>query len=90
MANEKDQKNLNGIQIPEVYTNTAVTNFSPYEFELTMGLASANYEGVRPVVNIRMSPQFAKDLAKILSDNVAVYEANIAQIVVPEKGKGKK
>jgi len=29
----------------EVYTNTAMVNFSPYEFEITLGPGSSNYEG---------------------------------------------
>jgi len=48
-------------QIPEVYTNTALLNFSPYEFEITLGLGSSNYEGVKPAVNVRMSPQLRRN-----------------------------
>lgn len=31
-------------QIPEVYTNAVMTNMTPYEFEITLGLGSNNYE----------------------------------------------
>ena len=71
--------------IPEVYANTALTNFSPYEFETTMGLGSNNYEGVRPVVNIRMSPQFMKEFAEMLQENVQKYEENFGEIKLPTK-----
>ena len=54
-----------------------------------MGLGSANYEGVRPVVNIRVSPQFAKEWAKILTENVALYETNVGKILELENGKKK-
>ena len=87
----KDDKQIipNGIQVPEAYANTAKVNFSPYEFEITMGLGSANYEGIRPVVNIRVSPQFTKELAKILTENVALYEEHVGKILELENGKKK-
>ena len=66
--------------IPEVYTNTAIINCSEYEFEITLGLGSATYEGTRPVVNIRMSPQFAGEFSRILSENLKVYEDNFMKL----------
>ena len=71
------------IAIPELYTNSAMINFSPYEFEMTLGLGSSTYQGIRPVVNVRMSPQFAKELARILSENVGVYENNFGELATP-------
>jgi hypothetical protein len=68
------------VTVPEVYTNVAKVNFSQFEIELTCGLVSSNYEGVKPVVNIRMSPQFAKELATILVDNVRKYEENVMKL----------
>ncbi|MGL4331638.1 MAG: DUF3467 domain-containing protein [Bacteroidales bacterium] len=77
------------IQIPEVYANTAMVNFNPYEFEITFGLGSANYDGVKPVVNARMSPQFAKELAAILTENVSRYEEMVGAIPQAEEKKRK-
>ncbi len=77
------------VAIPELYTNSAMINFSPYEFEMTLGLGSSTYQGVRPVVNVRMSPQFAKELARILSENVAAYETNIGDLASPAVRKHK-
>jgi hypothetical protein len=37
------------------------------------------------MANVRMSPQFAKDLARILADNVALYEEKIGDITIPKK-----
>jgi len=71
--------------IPELYTNSAMVNFSPFEFEMTLGLASSTYQGIRPVVNVRMSPQVAKELVRILSENVAVYEGNFGELPVPSR-----
>ena len=71
----------------EVYTNTALVNFSPYEFEITLGPGSSNYEGVKPAVNVRMSPQFAKEFANVLQENVDLYEQQVTKIVVSGEGK---
>jgi hypothetical protein len=74
-------------QIPEIYANAAIANISPYEFEITLGLGSSNYDGVKPVVNLRMSPQFAKEFSRILSENVKLYEDNFSSISVPDREK---
>lgn len=90
MAKNEDQPEAQKIVHTEVYANVAQIQYNPYEFEVTMGLASANYKGARPVINVRMSPQFAKEFAKILTSNVALYEKNIGEINLPEKGDVKK
>jgi len=68
--------------IPEVYTNAVLTNMTPYEFEITLGLGSNNYEGVRPVVNVRMSPQFAKEFTQLLQNNIKMFEEKFGEIKV--------
>ncbi len=72
--------------IPEVYTNAVLTNMTPYEFEITLGLGSSNYEGVRPVVNVRMSPQFAKEFAELLQNNIKMFEDKFGEIKVFKEG----
>jgi len=79
VSNNK-RENVQNIPIPELYANAAMANISPYEFEITLGLGSSNYEGVRPVVNLRMSPQFARELTKILVDNVKLYEEKFGSV----------
>jgi len=69
-------------QIPEVYTNAVMTNMTPYEFEITLGLGSNNYEGIRPVINVRMSPQFAKEFSLLLQSNVNIFEEKFGEIKV--------
>ena len=64
-----------------------VETHTPYEFEITLGPGSSNYEGVKPAVNVRMSPQFAKEFVKVLQENVDLYEQHVAKIVVPDEGK---
>lgn len=71
--------------IPEIYTNAVLTNMTPYEFEITLGLGSSNYEGVRPVVNVRMSPQFAKEFSNLLQQNVKLFEKNFGEIKVAKQ-----
>lgn len=77
------------VQIPELYANTAIVHFNQYEFEVTMGLGGANYEGVRPAVNLRISPQFAKEFARIQMENVTQYEQMVGELPEAEK-KSKK
>jgi hypothetical protein len=74
--------NTDSESIPEVYTNAVLTNMTPYEFEITLGLGSSNYEGVRPVVNVRMSPQFAKEFSQLLNQNVKLFEERFGEIKV--------
>ena len=83
ITTEKSIPQEKPVSIPELYTNSAMVNFSPYEFEVTLGLGSSTYQGVRPVVNMRMSPQFAKELARILTENVAAYENNFGELAAP-------
>jgi len=82
--NNKPENNSNADSesIPEVYTNAVLTNMTPYEFEITLGLGSSNYEGVRPVVNVRMSPQFAKEFSELLNQNVKLFEERFGEIKV--------
>ncbi len=75
-------KNEQNVQIPEVYTNAVMTNMTPYEFEITLGLGSNNYEGIRPVINVRMSPQFAKEFTQLLQNNVKMFEEKFGEIKV--------
>ncbi|MFW5863058.1 MAG: hypothetical protein ACOCWZ_12505 [Spirochaetota bacterium] len=44
--NEKETQLNMQQQIPEVYSNTALVNFSPCGFEITPGPGSSNYEGI--------------------------------------------
>ena len=85
--NKKSNIQMINEQIPEVYANVAMVNTSLYEFEITLGLGSSNYQGVKPVVNLRLSPQFAKEFSEILSTNVALYEENHGKIKLPMKDK---
>ena len=77
---KNDHLNIPSESAPEVYINLAQVNFNPVEVELTCGLVSSNYEGVKPVVNIRMSPIFAKELVAILAQNMQKYEETVLNL----------
>ena len=79
MTKNENENNLN-IEIPEVYSNEVMINTSPFEFEITLGLSSSNYQGVKPVANLRMSPQFAKEIAKVLVEKINVYQDSYGKI----------
>ena len=89
MAKKKDEVQVQQTEqiIPEVYSNAGMVNFTPYEFEVTMGLGSSNYEGVRPVVNLRMSPQFMKEFAELLQANVKQYEERFGDLGASEESR---
>jgi hypothetical protein len=73
--------------IPDFYINSAKIIGSLYEFMFALGLKSDPDIDPEPVVTIRMSPQHAKVLAKLLLKNIRLYEEDIGQIMLPEKLK---
>ncbi len=72
-----------GMEIPEIYTNSVKTGISIYEIMLQLGLESDGK--VKPICNVRMSPQHAKMLSEVLSRSVAEYEKKIGKIPFPKK-----
>lgn len=87
MSDNKNSKfnvpdNSNQMPVPEAYANAAKISYNPYEVEMTMGIGSSNYEGVRPVVNIRMSPQFAKEFSISLMNHIKLYEETYGTIAL--------
>jgi hypothetical protein len=73
--------------IPDFYINSAKILGSLYEFMFTFGLKSDPDIDPEPIVKIRMSPQHAKVLAKILLKHVESYENDIGNIMLPDKLK---
>ena len=80
------QKNTDEISeqvVPEIYTNSVKTSISIYEIMLQLGLES---EGkIKPICNVRMSPQHAKMLSEVLTRSVTEYEKKIGTIPLPKK-----
>ncbi|MEJ2671263.1 MAG: DUF3467 domain-containing protein [Deltaproteobacteria bacterium] len=71
-------------EIPDFYINNVKILGSLYEFMFTFGLKSDPKKESENVAIIRMSPQHAKVLAKILTKNVELYEKDIGEIKLPE------
>ena len=76
---KKEEKKINPVaEIPEIYTNNVRTVITPYEVLLQLGLETSGK--VKPICNIRMSPQHAKKLAEVLTKSIAEYEEKIGKL----------
>jgi hypothetical protein len=67
----------------DIYTNSVKIYISPYEFVLAIGLQTIEEPEPKHLVNIRMSPQHAKAMAKLFLKNVEEYEKSIGEIKLP-------
>ena len=77
-------------EIPEIYTNSANAVVTPYEILLQLGLETQG--SIKPICNIRMSPQYpeehlrhAKALSQMLTKTIAQYETQIGEINLGKK-----
>jgi len=76
---KKEEKKINPVaEIPEIYTNNVRTVITVYEVLLQLGLETSGK--VKPICNIRMSPQHAKKLAEVLTKSIAEYEEKIGKL----------
>ena len=76
---KKEEKKINLVaEIPEIYTNNVRTVITAYEVLLQLGLETSGK--VKPICNIRMSPQHAKRLAEVLTKSIAEYEEKIGKL----------
>ena len=76
---KKEEKKINPVaEIPEIYTNNVRTVITAYEVLLQLGLETSGK--VKPICNIRMSPQHAKRLAEVLTKSIAEYEEKIGKL----------
>ncbi|MFH1597191.1 MAG: DUF3467 domain-containing protein [Pseudomonadota bacterium] len=71
-------------QIPDLYINSAFIQGSLYEFMFKFGLKTDPKKEPETTVIIRMSPQHAKVLAKLLIKNVGAYEKDVGEIKLPD------
>ena len=76
---KQEEKKINPVaEIPEIYTNNVRTVITVYEVLLQLGLETSGK--VKPICNIRMSPQHAKRLAEVLAKSIAEYEEKIGKL----------
>ena len=71
--------------VPEIYTNSANALVTPYEILLQLGLETQGH--IKPICNIRMSPQHAKALSQMLVNTIAQYENKFAEISLGKRKK---
>lgn len=68
-----------------IYTNDIQIQTSPWDLRISMGII-ADISGDPPIVNVKhladvnMSPQLAKKVAKILTDQLDIYEEQFGEI----------
>jgi hypothetical protein len=68
----------------DVYANQVGFSFSPFDVVLDFGLQPTDPKGSRkPVVRVRMSPQHALVMTKLLVKNLNEYQARIGRILLP-------
>lgn len=70
-------------QIPEFYANTVQVNVNAFEVELSAMLVSSKNE-LKGALNLRLSPQTAVMLGKILNEQMAAYEKQYGKIPLPQ------
>ena len=67
------------------YANAANMEVTPWDFKIVFGELKKT-EGklvIEQSVEVTMSPQHAKALAEILSNNIREYEKNVGEIKIP-------
>ena len=71
--------------IPEFYTNTVKFLINPYDVQLTLGVMSELGKPSKEIAIIRMSPQHALVLSKLLGKNLQIYQEKVGKIVIPQQ-----
>jgi len=71
--------------VADHYVNSVGFTVSVYEFLLQFGLKGDQKTDAIPLVNVRMSPQHAKVMAKLFMRNVKAYEKEVGPIYLPQQ-----
>jgi len=69
----------------DYYVNSCGFTVSVYEFLLQFGIKTDQKSDATPLVNIRMSPQHAKVMARVFLRNVKAYEREVGPIYLPQQ-----
>lgn len=70
------------LQIPEFYANAVQVNLNAFEVELGAMLVDSKQQ-LKGALNLRLSPQTAAMLARILTEQMAGYEKQYGKIPLP-------
>lgn len=71
--------------VRDYYSNSCAFAVSIYEFLLQFGIKADAKGDPTPLVNVRMSPQHAKVMAKLFMKNVKAYEKEVGPIYLPQQ-----
>ena len=69
----------------DVYTNSVQFLVTPYEVAMVFGLASEPNKPAADLVRIRMSPQHALVMSKLLQKNLLGYRESVGKINLPPR-----
>jgi hypothetical protein len=69
----------------DLYTNSVQFLVTPYEVTLVFGLTSEPNKPAREQVRVRMSPQHALVMSKLLQKNLLGYRETIGKINLPPR-----
>ncbi len=68
----------------DLYVNQVGVFFSAYDVVLDFGMTDPKGER-KPIVRVRMSPQHALVMTKLLAKNLDLYQKNIGKLELPDK-----
>ncbi len=80
-----DTSHFHGTEPPDLYSDSVRVASTPYSFIFQFGLVTESPGEQKPVATVRMSPQHAWVLSKILQRHLNEYESNIAPIQLPSE-----
>ena len=80
-----DSSSFASTEPPDIYTDSVRVASTPYSFIFQFGLVTESPGEQKPVATLRMSPQHAWVLSKILNRHVSEYESNVAPITLPRQ-----
>jgi len=82
---EMDEQRSLEKSIPDIYVNNVGFSISVYDVQFNFGVQSGPEEAPERVAIIRMSPQHALAMAKLLLKNLRVYEEKVGKINLPKE-----
>lgn len=67
--------------VPDLYVNSFAVNTGVYDFVIDMGLSNPD-NSIKPLVRLRMSPQYAWVMCQLLTKAIESYQKTVGEIKV--------
>jgi hypothetical protein len=83
MKKEVDEQKSPEKPIPDLYANSTEISISIYDVQIDFGIRSSTEETSKTVAIVRMSPQHALAMARLLLKNLREYERQVGKINLP-------